>query len=110
MQHYRFEHEFDIEPKAYWEMFFDENYNKELFTNLKITRNVILFKDDGSTIRREVKCTANKETPAAFNSVVSDMSYAEKNVFYRDRSEMEVVIEPAVMKNKFDLKALYSVK
>src|SRR5204863_7686090 len=47
--------------------------------------------------------------PQVFRSVIKDMSYTEHNVFHRDRSSMDVVIEPALMKNKFDFKGVYAV-
>ena len=108
--HFRFEHEFDIEPKDYWEMFFSEPYNQDLYKQLKMkTRELVEQKDEGKTLRRVVRLTPDEEIPAVFKSVIKDTSYVERNVFHRDRSVMDVVVEPAMMKNKFDLKATYSV-
>jgi hypothetical protein len=108
--HFRFEHEFDIDPKTYWEIFFDEEYNKELYKRLRMSeRQVLEQKDDGKTIRRSIRLTPADDVPAMFKSVIKDTGYTEHDVYYRDRSSMDVTIEPAMMKNKFDFKATYSV-
>src|SRR5262245_19177031 len=109
--HFGFAHDFDIDPKGYWEIFFDEAYNVELYKRTKIKgRTVTSQTDDGKTLRRTQRLTPEAELPGFIKSVISDVSYTEHDVFHRDRSRMEVVIEPAMMKNKFDFKAIYSVE
>ena len=108
--HFRFEHEFDIEPKAYWDLFFSEPYNVDLYKQLKMrTREILEVKDEGKTMKRSVRLTPDEDIPAAFRTVIKDTSYVEHDLLHRDRSVMDVVVEPAMMKNKFDLKATYSV-
>ena len=108
--HFKFEHDFDIDAKDYWEMFFSEPYNLDLFQGLKMRREPLELVDDGKTIRRAQRLHPQKEIPAIFRSVVSDMSYTEKDVFDRDESSMQVNIEPAMMKDRFDMRGVYSVK
>lgn len=109
--HFKFEHEFDLDAASYWDLFFSEDYNKDLYAELKMKdRKVLEQKEEGGVLRRTVKLVPGKEVPAIFKSIVSDMSYTEKNVYRKERSEMEVVVEPALMKDKFDLRAVYSVK
>ena len=109
--HFRFEHDFDTDPKDYWDLFFSEDYNLDLYKQLKMRdRQVIEQKEEGGILRRVVKLTPDEEIPAVFQSVVKDMSYTERNVFDRSRSSMEVTVEPAMMKNKFELRATYSVR
>lgn len=109
--HFRFAHDFDIDPQGYWEVFFDEAYNVELYKRTKIkNRQVISQTDDGKIMRRTQRLTPDQELPGFIKSIISDVTYTEIDVFNRERSEMEVRIEPAMMKNKFDFKAIYSVK
>lgn len=108
--HFRFEHEFDIDPKTYWNIFFDDAYNVDLYKRLRMNdRKVLEQKDDGKVLRRVVKLTPADEVPAMFRSVIKDTGYTEHDTFYRDRSAMDVVIEPSMLKNKFDFRAIYSV-
>ena len=109
--HFRFAHDFDIDAKGYWEIFFDDAYNVELYKRTKIkNRQVISQTDDGKVLRRTQRLTPDQELPGFIKSIISDVTYTEHDVLHRDRSEMEVVIEPAMMKNKFDFRAIYSVK
>lgn len=109
--HFRFAHEFDIDPKGYWEIFFDDAYNVELYKRTKIkNRNIVSQTDDGKVLRRTQRLTPDQELPGFIKSIINDVTYTEHDIFHRERSEMEVVIEPAMMKNKFDFRAIYSVK
>lgn len=108
--HFRFEHDFDIDAKDYWELFFSEPYNVDLYKRLGMRERVIVEnKDEGATLRRVVRLTPNDEVPAAFKAFIHDTSYTEHDLYRKDRSLMEVSIEPAMMKNKFELKAVYGV-
>jgi hypothetical protein len=108
--HYRIEHPYDIDPNGYWEMFFSDAYNDELYKELRMTnRKTLELKDEGNIIRRVQQMTPPTDIPSIFKSVIKDTSYIERNVFYRDKSVMEVIIEPQMLKNKFDMRANYSV-
>jgi hypothetical protein len=109
--HFKFEHDFDIDVKDYWDLFFSEEYNVDLYKELKMKERTKLEQtDDGKTLRRATRLTPSTKVPDIFKKVISDMSYTERNVFHRERSEMEVVVEPSMMKDKFDLRGIYSVR
>ncbi len=109
--HFRYEHEFEIDAGPYWDLFFDDEYVADLFRRLKMKEFRILEKkDDGKTLHRVVRLLPSIEVPQIFRSVISDMSYTEHDLFDRARSAMEVRIEPALLKNKFDFKGVYSVQ
>jgi hypothetical protein len=108
--HFRFEHDFEIDAKDYWDLFFSDDYNKELYEKLKMrNRQVLDLKDDGKTLRRQTRLTPEIDIPKAFRAVISDMTYVEHNTFHRERSAMDVLIEPALLKNKFDFRGVYAV-
>ncbi len=109
--HFRIEHEFEIDAKAYWDLFFSSDYTEDLYRSLKMRDWEILEQqDDGKTLRRKVKMTPAQQVPAIFQSVIKDTGYTEHDVFHRERSSMDVTIEPAIMKNKFDMRGVYSVQ
>jgi hypothetical protein len=107
--HFKIDHDFDIDPEAYWQVFFDEGYMKDLYRELRIDFQVTENNDDGKILRRVVKLRAQREVPAMFKSVIGDLSYTEIDTFDRARSSMQVVIEPALMKDRFDMRGVYSV-
>jgi hypothetical protein len=107
--HFKIDHDFDIDPEGYWQVFFDEGCMKDLYRELRIEFQVVENNDDGKQLHRVVKLRAQREIPAMFKSVVGDLSYLEKDVFDRARSSMQVVIEPALMKDRFDMRGTYSV-
>ena len=93
--HFRFEHEFDTDPKSYWDLFFSADYTEDLYRQLKMKEHKILDqKDEGNVLRRTVRLQPAQEVPAIFQSVIKDTSYTERDVFHRDRSAMDVVVEP----------------
>ena len=109
--HFRFEHDFDIEPAPYWDLFFSEDYNVDLYRQLKMKDRVVLEqREDGNLLKRSVRFSPEEEIPAVFRSVIKDLGYTERDVFDRARSSMEVVIEPELMKSKFDFRGVYSVR
>jgi hypothetical protein len=108
--HFRFEHTFDTDPKTFWEIFFDDGYTNEMYRRVGMREHKIVEqKDDGRTLKRIVHLTPAQEVPAVFKSVIKDTGYTEHDLFHRERSAMEIVIEPGMMKNKFDFKGTYSV-
>ena len=66
-------------------------------------------KDDGNILTRVMRITPTMNVPDIFKRVISDSTYVERDRFDRQKSAMEVVIEPQLMKNKFDMRAVYSV-
>ncbi|HEX2568064.1 MAG TPA: DUF2505 domain-containing protein [Polyangia bacterium] len=107
--HFKIDHDFDIDPEGYWQVFFEEGYMKDLYRELRIDFQVTEKTDDGKILRRVVKLRAQREIPAMFKSVVGDLSYTEVDTFDRARSSMQVAIEPAMMKDRFDMRGVYSV-
>lgn len=109
--HFKFEHDFDIDPNGFWEMFFDEAYNVELYRHLRTKeRKVLEQKEEGGVLRRTAKVTPERDIPSLFKSFVSDMSYTERDVFERAKSEMKVAIEPGMMRDRLQMGGLFSVR
>jgi hypothetical protein len=108
--HFRFEHEFDTDPKSYWDLFFSSDYTEDLYRQLRMKSHKILEqKEEGNVLRRTVHMQPAQEVPAVFKSVIKDTSYTEYDLFHRDRSAMDVTIEPGLMKDKFETRGVYSV-
>ncbi len=107
---FKIEDDFDTTVDAYWEMFFAEAYNVELFRALDITRTVIKVEPDGDLVRREILFKPNREVPKLFKKIVKDaVEYTEHNVFDRARSVLDVRIVPAFAADKISNTGTYRV-
>lgn len=108
--HYKFDHEFDCDPKTFWEIFWSQEYNDDLYTQLDIPqREVIELKDDGKVLKRVWKLSPRVDIPSVLKSIIKDTGYTETDHFHKERSSMDVVIEPAMMRNKVDMRATFTV-
>lgn len=107
---FTFSHDFDIDPEGFWKMFFSESYETELFRRLKMrTFNVLERREEGSSLWRKVKLEPDGDVPSWASSVVRDTGYTEHDHLHRDRSVMDVTIEPAMMKERFHMSGIFKV-
>ena len=105
-----FAHEFDIDAEGFWKMFFSHEYEQALWKHLKLRNPTILErKDEGNTYRRSVRLEPEMEVPSWAASVVSNTGYIEHDVLHRDRSSMDVRIEPLMMKDRMQLHGAFKV-
>lgn len=103
-------HEFDIDPKGYWELFLSKDFNEALMAGLKMKNYKILEQtDDGKTMRRVHSMEPEVAIPAMFQKFVPDLGYTEYDELDHARSSMHVKIVPAAMKDKFSTEGDYIV-
>jgi hypothetical protein len=104
-------HEFDCDAKTYWEIFFDLDYQKEMYSGLNIKeRTVLMFEEDDQEIRRKIKVVPQRDLPGALKSVLKgDLGYIEHNVYHKGKDLMDVRIEPTLMGDRFKMKAEFRV-
>lgn len=110
--HYKIEHEFDCTPQTYWEVFFSDEYNKDLYAALKMKEwKIVSFNDDGKTIRRVLRATPQRNMPAILTKVgVSDLTYESHETFHKERSVMDIEIRMSgMLGKKLEMRAAYSV-
>lgn len=114
MHKYTVEDDFETTVDRYWEVFFDEDYNKGLFEHLQITREVLEMTREGEgqdeVIRRRIRLTPQRDVPAIFKRFVKGaVQYTEHNVFTRRNSTIDVKIVPGFMGDKFTSTGTYVV-
>jgi hypothetical protein len=104
-------HEFDCDAKTYWEIFFDLDYQKEMYSGLNIKeRTVLLFEEDDREIRRKIKVVPQRDLPGALKSLLKgDLGYIEHNVYHKGKDVMDVRIEPTLMADRFKMSAEFRV-
>ena len=107
---FSFAHEFDIEPQGFWDLFFSQPYEEELYKRLKMkTRTVLEHKDEGNLVRRTQRMEPELNIPSWATSVIKDTGYTEYDVMNKATSTMEVRIEPALMKDRFKMHSTFKV-
>ncbi|MCD6499786.1 MAG: DUF2505 domain-containing protein [Deltaproteobacteria bacterium] len=87
---------FETSPESFWAIFFDEAYNKALFSEgLKVIERTVLALDEQSDeIRRRVRVTPNEQIPAAVQKLIGgDMTYIEDTVWKKGTNEAQVRVE-----------------
>jgi hypothetical protein len=104
-------HDFDCDAETYWEIFFDLDYQKDMYSGLGIKeRTVLLFEEDDKEIRRKIKIMPERDLPGALKSVLrGDLGYIEHNVYHKGQNVMDVRIEPTLMKDRFKMSAVFRV-
>lgn len=107
---FSFAHDFDIDAQAFWDMFLSEPFEAELFKRLKMRSYTVLErKDEGNVVRRSIKLDPEMNVPSWASGVIKDTGYTEHDVYYKDRSSMDVRVEPTMMKDRFSLSAVFKV-
>ncbi len=105
-----FAHDFDIDVEGFWKMFFSDEYEQALWKHLKMRNPTILErKDEGSVYRRSVRLEPEMEVPPWAASLVKSTGYIEHDLLHRDRSSMDVRIEPLMMKDRMQLHGTFTV-
>jgi hypothetical protein len=102
-------HEFATTPERFWQMFFDEEYNRGLYVALQIDREVVERREDDRTLVLHCKQQPQKELPELLKKVTPDVSYLERSTFDKARQVLDVVIEPQSGGDRFGLKGVYEV-
>jgi hypothetical protein len=107
---FSFVHEFDIDPQGFWDLFFSGPYEEELYKRLKMkSRTVLEHKDEGNIVRRTQKMEPELNVPSWATSVIKDTGYTEYDVMNKSTSTMDVRIEPALMKDRFQMNSTFKV-
>ena len=112
--HYTITDDFDTSLEHYWEVFFDDAYNAELYKRLRIGREVLEIKregeGDGLVIRRKIKLSPQREVPALVAKFVKGaITYTEQNVYTARASTIEVVTIPGFMADSLTTRGVYKV-
>ncbi len=104
-------HRFACDPKTFWEIFFSEEYQKDMYSGLGIKERIVLkYEEDDKEIRRQIKIMPERDLPGAIKSVVKgDLGYIEHNVFHKGQDSMDVRIEPTLMKDRFTMNGVFRV-
>ena len=112
---YRIEDEFDVSTDRYWEVFFDETYNRALWDAIDIGWELLMLERKGEgadlVIERKQKLTPRREVPGFLKRFVNDaIAYTEHNVFTAKDNRMRTVPTPSFMADKIKTEGIYRLE
>jgi hypothetical protein len=89
--------EFDCTPDEFWAVFFDEEYNTELYRRLKSRRTVVRSDDQGDRVDREIKIELGHSVPGFVEKLLSGpLGYIERSTFHKTRKKLDVRVDVPV--------------
>lgn len=107
--------EFATTPQRYWEVFFDEEFNRQLFQHVRVGYELLEMKREGEgdalVIRRKQRLAPQREMPALFQKFVKGSAYyIEENRFVARTNAMEVVTTPSFMADSIITRGTYRLE
>jgi len=107
--------DFDTSIQHYWDVYFDDAYNAELYKRLRIGREVLEVRKegegDGLVVRRKVRLTPQREVPGILSKFVKGaLMYTEDNVFTARTNTLDVVTTPGFMADSLITRGTYRVQ
>ena len=107
---FNFAHEFDIDVANYWKIFLSPEFNKEMFSALKMKEYRVLEReDDGKHFHRVQMLEPTTPIPGFLQSVVKSTGYTEIDDLDWATNVMNVRIETAMFKDRFRMEGKYAV-
>jgi len=112
---YTISDDFDTSLEHYWQVFFDDAYNAELYKRLKVGREVLEVKQEGEgeslIVRRKIKLSPQREVPALVAKFVKGaITYTEQGVFTARTNTLEIVTIPGFMADQLTTRGTYKVQ
>jgi hypothetical protein len=109
---YTIEDTFDVSPARYWQVFFDDEYNRALWPYLNIECKPLKLERTGEgddlRIVREQHLTPKREVPAIIAKFVKGaISYTERNEFTARTNSMRTTTTPSFMADKIHTVGTY---
>lgn len=112
MTHFRIVHHMEGGSlEEFWKVFFDEPYNEEVYKRIGVQERVRLkFEEDAETIRFAIRVVPKSELPALIKRVVGGhLGYTEISTYYKGKDEIDVRIEPSLLKERTRMRGTYRV-
>jgi hypothetical protein len=105
-------HTFPCTPDQFWDMFWDDGYDKMVLEAADVQRETLSEQQDGDVLVQVVRTTPNRELPAAVGSVLgaSKLIYTQTTRFDRGKSQLTWDVQPNVMADKVTAQGVFTVR
>jgi hypothetical protein len=100
--HFDIAHEFDCDPDEFWTIFFDDAFNREVFSRIRSERQVLESQDDGRTLRRVIRVSLTRDVPAIVQKALDGkLGYIERSTFDKQTKKYDLAIEVPAAGSRF---------
>jgi hypothetical protein len=95
-------HEINCTPERFWQLFFDNDFQKKIFATLQFPKwDVVDFKETDKEIVRVIQGVPKIDAPAAVTKVLgSGFGYTEEGRFDKSTKVFRFVIKPTALAEK----------
>ena len=112
MSHFKLVHDQNCGPEKFWEVFFDEPYNRALYKYVGTKeRQFLELHDHGATKTWQLRVFPERDLPEWVKKVVrGDLGYIEHAVMDKAKHRIVSRIEPTLFKDKTKINVVYSIE
>jgi hypothetical protein len=112
MSHFKLVHEQNCTPEKFWEVFFDDAYNKAIYKHVGTKERQFLDMQDQGDIKTWVlRVFPERDLPDFVKKLVKgDLGYIEHATMYKARNRIESRIEPTLFKDKTKINSVYTLE
>jgi hypothetical protein len=112
MSHFKLVHDQNCDPARFWEVFFDEDYNRALYKYVGTKeRQFLEMHDHGDKKTWVLRVFPERDLPEWVKKLIKgDLGYIEHAVMDKAKNRIESRIEPTLFKDKTKINAVYSIE
>ena len=105
-------HHFETDRDTFWKIFFHEPYNEELYQRIGVKERRLLEKaETPEGIHFVVRIMPRRDLPGFLKKLIGgDLGYTEISTWHRATDTIDVRVEPTLVKDKVEIKALYKLE
>jgi hypothetical protein len=104
-------HEFDTDPQTYWDIFWNEDFMREMFEQMKCARKVLELRDEPDKKLRNQEVSPERDIPGVLKKVIPGgaLRYIEYGVWQKPLGPLAVDIKVPAVGERFSMKCAYTV-
>jgi Protein of unknown function (DUF2505) len=112
MSHFKLVHDQNCDPKRFWEVFFDEDYNRAIYKHVGTKeRKFLEMNDSGNSKTWILRVFPERDLPEFVKKIVKgDLGYIEHAVMDKSRNRIESRIEPTLFKDRTKINVVYTIE
>jgi hypothetical protein len=103
----------DCDVSRYWDVFFDEDYNRSIYAQVGVRERVWLDgpRDEGELRRWRLRIMPTRDLPGFIKKVVKgDLGYVETAALDRRKNTIDVHIAPTLLSERTTFRATYVIE
>jgi len=112
MSHFKFVHDINCNATRYWEVFFDDAYNKAIYSHVNVKERQFLdMQENGNTKTWVLRVFPERDLPGFVKKMINgDLGYIEHATMDKAANRINCRIEPTLFKEKTKINAVYSLE